>query len=109
MADLTCSLLACPVPGWLGQDVLAPARHPRGLHRNSLLRRQDLQGGTRTSIRRQTPRQTRWLTSPRRSSSRPVQGGNDYEIFEDERTIGHAVTCPEDTMKLLNELFLAGK
>lgn len=37
------------------------------------------------------------------------QGGNDHEIFEDERTIGHAVTCPDDTMKLLNELFLTGK
>jgi len=32
-------------------------------------------------------------------------GGNDYEIFSDERTIGHAVTCPEDTMKLLKEMF----
>lgn len=34
------------------------------------------------------------------------KGGNDYEIYEDSRTIGHAVTCPEDTMKILNELFL---
>lgn len=41
--------------------------------------------------------------------ARALQGGNDHEIFEDERTIGHAVTCPEDTMKILNELFLAGK
>lgn len=34
------------------------------------------------------------------------KGGNDYEIYEDSRTIGHAVTCPEDTLKILNELFL---
>lgn len=34
------------------------------------------------------------------------KGGNDYEIFEDRRTIGHTVTCPEDTLKILNELFL---
>lgn len=34
-------------------------------------------------------------------------GGNDFEIYEHERTIGHAVTCPEDTIKLLKELFPA--
>jgi phosphomannomutase len=34
------------------------------------------------------------------------KGGNDYEIFSDSRTIGHTVTCPEDTIKALNELFL---
>lgn len=33
------------------------------------------------------------------------QGGNDYEIFMDERTKGHKVTCPEDTMNQLKELF----
>ncbi|CAK9785327.1 eukaryotic phosphomannomutase [Cutaneotrichosporon oleaginosum] len=37
------------------------------------------------------------------------KGGNDYEIYEDPRTIGHSVTCPEDTMKLLDELFLHQK
>lgn len=35
------------------------------------------------------------------------QGGNDYEIFSDSRTIGHSVTCPEDTIKLLDELFFS--
>ncbi|KAK4686171.1 phosphomannomutase, partial [Tremellales sp. Uapishka_1] len=35
------------------------------------------------------------------------KGGNDYEIYSDSRTIGHSVTCPEDTIKLLNELFLS--
>jgi len=34
-------------------------------------------------------------------------GGNDYEIYEDKRTIGHAVTSPEDTAKLLEELFFS--
>ncbi|CCK70561.1 phosphomannomutase SEC53 KNAG_0E03020 [Huiozyma naganishii CBS 8797] len=32
-------------------------------------------------------------------------GGNDYEIFTDDRTIGHSVTRPEDTIKILTELF----
>ncbi|EKX41512.1 hypothetical protein GUITHDRAFT_88407 [Guillardia theta CCMP2712] len=32
-------------------------------------------------------------------------GGNDYEIFEDSRTIGHTVTSPEETMRLCRELF----
>jgi len=32
-------------------------------------------------------------------------GGNDYEIFEDPRTIGHTVTCPEDTIAELKKLF----
>ncbi|GJN90401.1 hypothetical protein Rhopal_003412-T1 [Rhodotorula paludigena] len=33
------------------------------------------------------------------------QGGNDYEIYEDPRTIGHSVTCPEDTQRELKKLF----
>lgn len=32
-------------------------------------------------------------------------GGNDYEIYEDPRTIGHAVQTPSDTVKILRELF----
>lgn len=32
-------------------------------------------------------------------------GGNDYEIYEDSRTIGHRVTSPEDTKQQLEELF----
>eukprot|EP01134_Creolimax_fragrantissima_P007832 CFRG7832T1 len=35
------------------------------------------------------------------------KGGNDNEIFEDERTIGHTVTDPTDTIKQLTELFLS--
>jgi phosphomannomutase len=33
-------------------------------------------------------------------------GGNDYEIFMDERTIGHTVVGWEDTMRQCRELFL---
>ncbi|EGW34866.1 phosphomannomutase [Spathaspora passalidarum NRRL Y-27907] len=33
------------------------------------------------------------------------KGGNDYEIYNDPRTIGHSVTNPNDTIKILNELF----
>ncbi|EMG46665.1 PMM1 Phosphomannomutase [Candida maltosa Xu316] len=33
------------------------------------------------------------------------KGGNDYEIYTDPRTIGHAVNSPADTIKILNELF----
>jgi len=33
------------------------------------------------------------------------KGGNDYEIFEDKRTVGHSVDGPEDTMRILKELF----
>ena len=33
------------------------------------------------------------------------KGGNDYEIFEDPRTIGHTVTSPDDTMRICKELF----
>ncbi|KAG8833155.1 Phosphomannomutase [Serendipita sp. 399] len=32
-------------------------------------------------------------------------GGNDYEIFTDERTIGHSVQSPLDTARILKELF----
>ncbi|KAF9363442.1 Phosphomannomutase [Mortierella sp. NVP85] len=34
------------------------------------------------------------------------KGGNDYEIYSDPRVIGHAVTSPEDTERILKELFL---
>ncbi|KAL8874097.1 MAG: hypothetical protein Q9174_000533 [Haloplaca sp. 1 TL-2023] len=33
------------------------------------------------------------------------KGGNDYEIFVDERTVGHSVEGPEDTLKKLKEMF----
>ncbi|KAG8835704.1 Phosphomannomutase [Serendipita sp. 405] len=33
------------------------------------------------------------------------QGGNDYEIFTDERTIGHSVQNPLDTARIIRELF----
>ena len=33
------------------------------------------------------------------------KGGNDWEIYSDDRTIGHAVTSPEDTIKQLKEIF----
>ena len=33
------------------------------------------------------------------------KGGNDYEIYNDPRTVGHAVTCPEDTIKDLKQIF----
>jgi len=32
-------------------------------------------------------------------------GGNDYEIFSSDRTIGHTVTSPENTMEQLKEIF----
>lgn len=32
-------------------------------------------------------------------------GENDYEIYQDERTIGHSVTSPEDTIRQLKQLF----
>ena len=34
-----------------------------------------------------------------------MPGGNDYEIFSDDRTIGHTVTSPEDTKKQIIDLF----
>jgi phosphomannomutase len=34
------------------------------------------------------------------------EGGNDYEIFTDERTIGHTVTSPEDTKEQCTKLFM---
>ncbi|GAA33803.2 erlin-2, partial [Clonorchis sinensis] len=33
------------------------------------------------------------------------EGGNDYEIYVDERTIGHAVQTPEDTQSQLMRMF----
>lgn len=32
-------------------------------------------------------------------------GGNDFEIFNHPSVTGHAVTSPEDTMRILKELF----
>jgi len=33
-----------------------------------------------------------------------AEGGNDYEIYESDLTIGHRVICPKDTMNQLNVL-----
>lgn len=33
------------------------------------------------------------------------EGGNDFEIFTDDRTIGHATTSPEETVRMCTELF----
>ena len=35
------------------------------------------------------------------------QGGNDFEIYSDIRTIGHAVEGPEETLKILKEMFIS--
>ncbi|GBG86592.1 hypothetical protein CBR_g41657 [Chara braunii] len=35
------------------------------------------------------------------------KGGNDYEIFSSPRTVGHSVTCPQDTKKACTKLFLS--
>lgn len=34
-----------------------------------------------------------------------LQGGNDYEIFSDPRTIGHSVENPKQTADKLKQLF----
>jgi phosphomannomutase len=34
-----------------------------------------------------------------------MEGGNDAEIFNDPRTIGHTVKNPEDTMRQCRDLF----
>ncbi|XP_037110898.1 phosphomannomutase 2 isoform X1 [Syngnathus acus] len=36
-------------------------------------------------------------------------GGNDYEIYCDPRTIGHEVTCPDETQKLCQQLFFSSE
>jgi len=33
------------------------------------------------------------------------KGGNDYEIYEDSRTTGHSVKDPEDTARIIKEIF----
>jgi phosphomannomutase len=35
------------------------------------------------------------------------EGGNDNEIFSHERTIGHTVTSPADTMEQCEKLFMS--
>lgn len=34
------------------------------------------------------------------------EGGNDFEIYTSDRTVGHSVKTPNDTMRICNELFL---
>ena len=34
-------------------------------------------------------------------------GGNDYEIYTDSRTTGHAVKSPEHTLRIVKEMFAA--
>jgi phosphomannomutase len=37
------------------------------------------------------------------------EGGNDFEIFSSEKTVGHTVTSPDDTRAQTRALFLEGK
>ena len=41
-----------------------------------------------------------------RGWDKTYKGGNDHEIFESARTIGHTVTSPEDTRKQVQEFIL---
>lgn len=34
-----------------------------------------------------------------------LEGQNDYEIYNDSRTIGHAVNSPDDTMRIVRDLW----
>jgi len=36
-----------------------------------------------------------------------MPGGNDYEIFTSDKTVGHTVTSYKDTLKFLDELWLS--
>ncbi|KAK3761360.1 hypothetical protein RRG08_060927 [Elysia crispata] len=36
-----------------------------------------------------------------------AKGGNDYEIFEDSRTIGHTVINPQDTVQQIRDLYFS--
>lgn len=40
---------------------------------------------------------------------RTSPGGNDHEIYEDTRTLGHTVTCPEDTIRQCGKIFMYDK
>lgn len=35
------------------------------------------------------------------------EGGNDFEIYESPETIGHSVSSPADTLRVVSELFLS--
>jgi len=35
------------------------------------------------------------------------KGGNDYEIFTDSRVVGHSVTDPNDTIRIIKQLFFS--
>lgn len=50
---------------------------------------------------------TSCLTTSTVPTNTYTQGGNDYEIYEDVRTIGHRVTSPEDTRRQLEALFFS--
>lgn len=34
-----------------------------------------------------------------------AQGGNDFEIYADPRTVGHSVVSPQDTVQRCREIF----
>ncbi len=36
-----------------------------------------------------------------------LQGGNDYEIFSSDQTIGHTVASPAETVRQCTELFIS--
>lgn len=45
-------------------------------------------------------------STPALRSPQLLQGGNDYEIFVSEETVGHTVNGPADTIEQTSRLFL---
>lgn len=107
---LHCLTLASDVLTGLGQDLL-PALCGRGVLRHPLLWRQDFRGAARFMCFCQVSQSCHDVhTSLEHGEDMTVmnyaQGGNDYEIFMSEKTKGHTVTSPVDTVQQCTELFI---
>jgi len=93
----------------MGQDLLLAV--PRGAasphHRPTPAR---LRPSRVSDPRAGTPRQDPYESGIKEIhffGDKTYKGGNDYEIYESPKTIGHAVGCPADTLRICNELFFA--
>ncbi|KAG6040867.1 Phosphomannomutase 1 [Claviceps citrina] len=84
--DLTYS-----IGGQISFDVF-----PRGWDKTYCLRHLESEAGKEAGIA---------YSSIHFFGDKAFEGGNDWEIYSDARTIGHAVKSPEDTIRILKELF----
>lgn len=78
---------------------------PRGIPLQVTPRSRPGHRGTETSLGRPLENSQCPLSPVTQIALPCAQGGNDFEIYADPRTVGHSVVSPQDTVQRCREIF----